>query len=504
MYNAWCDSIISQAEEVLEEFWESGWSMNDVQPRNFILTPTNSISMIDLECARPLSRAGDEELIHTVEFTPDAQTFGVTRDKNGLEAMRLWLSLGFVPPITGKAVRFLRSVCTDLLNVSPRLAETFDHLESVGESNDVRSSGVSARGSAGFESFEIQEIDEERESVASSSAALEKAAEEALISGITERKNDLPAETRLDFWSGVAGAVPLVGVRLGGDASAHRSLPFPWKDGNFTNFVSETSDSRMLDATLSSYALAAALSGAPFQWQDWAASVSRVVELGETNRGLYSGLAGILITCNRLAAAGVTEIKSLAELTYERMLANPEGDVDWTFLTGRTGTSLALLAAHEIFGIGQRSDAIDLLRSAADAARLDPEAPYRGGLQGWPGFVAACRAAVRDDDEFQSLELPVPRIDVWAKLRHRSLGLDGIGGTMIAARTLLDHDDWLQGPLVLQAWRRMSIIFSGDRAFDAASDPRVNYGLYSGVAGLLAGTRLGKDFWTDWMSLDRS
>lgn len=499
MYNRWCDSVVGQSEHTLEEIWDAGWSMNDVQPRNFIITPGNSVSLVDLECARPQSLAGEEKLIHTLEFTPDPSVFGVQRDRNGLAAVRVWMSLGFVPPITGRTVRFLRAAAQKQINASEKLAEAFDQLEAAGKANDVSASGSASVVKSDSEALTVRDSDEPMIDV--SGSKLEQFAVEAVVAGVTERSAELD-EVDYGFWTGVTGAVSVTPIRLGPDGRSHDTMPYPWDD-DLAEFVSENSDSKMLDGALSSYALSAAISGASFPWESWVPIVKKSVELEELNRGLYSGLSGIMLVCNQLGPAGGETIIELAEITYRKILENIAGDVDWSLLYGRAGAGLALLAAHRVFDLGERADGLELLKSASKVAAKDESVFRRGGLQGWFGLLAAARAATADDDELRSLELEVPDVQFWANLRHRSLGLDGVGGSLIAADTLLDDAEWVRGPMLEAAAQRLSIVFSGEEPFNVMSDPRVSYGLSTGVAGFVAGAQMGRDIWKDWFKLGR-
>ena len=151
---------------------------------------------------------------------------------------------------------------------------------------------------------------------------------------------------QVDFWNGVPGARAALGADAtstnGETLAALAPVEEPWKEEGWDAYLVTSGDKRMLNDTVTSAALTAALLGAPFDVVKWAEAVSQRLQRNEHNRSLLNGLAGPLMVCNALGSSGGHQVADLAERLVESMRANECRDKDWTFLQGRAGTAITL------------------------------------------------------------------------------------------------------------------------------------------------------------------
>lgn len=499
----WSHEVMERAHEIVDSIWAEGWGVNDVQPANFICSESSPVSLIDLECVRRLDDETASSLIATRTYTPDPEATGRDRDAGGLAATRLWLAVGFVPPVSGRSIRFLRDVSENLVDSSPGLSLAMDVLQDIGDARDRRATGLDHR----FD--EIVPVTDEVVASAStyrdvsrSMDALRALANRSVHAAIAESLRE--ESPQVDFWNGVPGARAALGADAtstnGETLAALAPVEEPWKEEGWDAYLVTSGDKRMLNDTVTSAALTAALLGAPFDVVKWAEAVSQRLQRNEHNRSLLNGLAGPLMVCNALGSSGGHQVADLAERLVESMRANECRDKDWTFLQGRAGTAITLIAAEIQFGLATRQEGLDLLRTSIGHCKSAKGAAERGGLGGFVGLMAVARAVARDDEEFLALGGEIPGPAVWASLQHGSLGLMGTGGTLIAADTLM-HDHWARAAVATESWQRCSVMYSGEKPFSSDSDPRVAYGLMNGVAGLSAGISLGARFWKEWFAL---
>ncbi|SJN25320.1 Lanthionine biosynthesis protein LanL [Micrococcus lylae] len=503
-FQLWCDEVEKSAHAILERIWDEGWAVNDVQPANFIFSDDAGLSLIDLECVRRLDDGNSNALIATRTFTPDPEATGKDKDLGGLAAMRLWLALGFVPPVTGPAMRFLGDVAGDVISVSEGLQRSFDLLQEIGDRRDRRDGGSDDR--AGLVS--VANADEvlrtaEAARAESEEEELQGFASRTLAAGIPEAFNGEDPE--LTFWDGVTGARAVLGASegdvIGESPALFSERERPWESAGWEEYLAAGDDSRMLNGLATSSAFAAALMGAPFDVDGWATAVTQRLSKEEFNRSLRSGLAGPLVVCNKVGRQGGAPVENLVEQLVETMLRLEHGDRDASLLGGRAGAAISLIAADDIFETGTRQEGLALLRSSAERIVADPKSAHRGGLTGFVGTMALLRAVARDDDEFAQLGGRLPEPSAWGTLRHHAIGLAGTGGTFIAADTLVGNASWARLSAETESWQRCACLYSGDAPFSRSADTRASYSLYSGLAGLVAGLSLGGSFWKEWFSI---